>query len=105
MKVEQIETFIEYLQGYLINENPEQYKKETVLKDIIYFMGLSVDKKRYQYAQGYDLFVKHLFSNLNDAEFYICDCGGEFLKNGCDYALHSWRCELCEKVNSRKVIE
>ena len=61
---ESLRRFIAYINTYIEKEQPSQYRNQTTINDIIYFFGISVDERKYQAAQGYDLFKEHVINVL-----------------------------------------
>lgn len=50
---------IEKLQHYVKSENVEDYKKETFILDVLYFLGLSINEEN-RYAEGFKKFRKEI---------------------------------------------
>ena len=53
----------EYMETYPVQIGYETYRRETYIDDILYGLGVSLDKK-YMYAGGFDLFKKELLKHL-----------------------------------------
>lgn len=52
------------LKQYVEKENPEKYSADTIIKDVIYFLGISIDPK-FAFANGFDEFKKHVKKALD----------------------------------------
>ena len=48
------------LAAYVTYETPEKYSGETVLNDVLYFIGTSIDPKKFEAAQGFRRFKELL---------------------------------------------
>jgi len=55
-----IKKLIIQLQKYKEEEYFDTYKSETLIKDVIFFLGKSFDKKKYNYAGGFEKFVEEV---------------------------------------------
>lgn len=53
---EHILTLAEKLKTYVEQENQEQYSNEMIINDVLYFLGISIDKQKFFGADGYDKF-------------------------------------------------
>ena len=60
----EVEILQEKLAKYLSEEKVETYRPETVLDDVIYFLGASIDSEEYQFAQGYRKFSEFLINHF-----------------------------------------
>ena len=56
------------LLDYLKNEKPfeQDFSTKTYLLDMLYFMGLAIDEKRFYAANGFDEFKKLLNEVINE---------------------------------------
>ena len=61
-----IETFRAKLAKHIEKENPEQYSDDTIINDIVYFLGVSVNPDKYTAAQGYDIFKQEVLKALTN---------------------------------------
>ena len=59
-----IQLFQSRLKVYLEKENPEQYKAETIIKDLVYLLGVSINPK-FSYANGFNDFKKQIEKALS----------------------------------------
>ena len=59
-----LQVFHGKIKKYINNENPEQFKPETIIKDVIYLLGISVDDK-FAWANGFDDFKKEVEKALS----------------------------------------
>jgi len=59
-----IDTLIGKLKKYKDEKGFKDYRLETLVKDIIFFIGKSFDDKKYNFASGYDLFVEEVVEIL-----------------------------------------
>ena len=66
--------------------NTDLYSDETIVRDMLYGIGLALDKKEFQYASGFKLFLKSLIDSLSKWKFLasaliiafmLASCGGE----------------------------
>ena len=54
-----IEKFKEYVNTYDVNRHGLGSDK-TIIKDMVYGLGIALDEKKYSMADGFRKFVKHL---------------------------------------------
>lgn len=66
IKKPELKKLIADLNQYLDMEQRDHYRPETFLNDIIYFIGISIDDKKFRCANGYDMFKKLLIQALVD---------------------------------------
>lgn len=59
-------TYRDHIEEYIKKERPEKWQPHTIIKDLIYFLGIAIDKKRFFAGNGFDKF-KPLFLELLDA--------------------------------------
>lgn len=60
-KIKNLESFIKKLKKYKKELSTSiEYTDKTFLKDIIYFLGISIDENNYNYAEGLKKFTKYL---------------------------------------------
>lgn len=59
-----IEDMTNYLQSYPKQRCWESYSPETILNDLVYGIGISIDEKCYSYADGYRDFKRYLIEFL-----------------------------------------
>ena len=59
---QQIQNLIDKLNKYLDFESPDrnQYMNSTVIKDVIYLLGVSIDEDIFSSATGFDRFTEIL---------------------------------------------
>lgn len=55
-----------YFDTYNNQKGFESYTDETFINDYLYGLGIAVDKSKYQFAQGYDLFLQELKIFIDD---------------------------------------
>lgn len=63
---EVIDILIEKLKSYKKEHSFETYRKETLIKDVIYFLGISIDRETFEYSNGYDNFIEMLKKTINN---------------------------------------
>ena len=63
-----IKSIKNYIDTYHNQFGWEKYKKDTVLNDLVYGIGIAIDKEKYQYANGYDEFKKELIKFLTNPD-------------------------------------
>ena len=64
IKKPEMEEFIEKLRHYVRAEQRDDYRVETVIQDIVYLLGVSIDKEKFEFAQGSDKFNKILIDAI-----------------------------------------
>ena len=53
-----------YIDTYPDQLGWKQYSKETMLADLVYGIGIAMDRDKYEFADGYDAFKKFLIDFL-----------------------------------------
>ena len=60
----------EYMETYDKQLNYEKYSDKTFIDDILYGMGVALDKGKYEYSTGFREFkkvlIKHLTANMGE---------------------------------------
>ena len=57
-----------YINGYGKQPAYEEYSKEILIDDILYSLGVAIDKEKYSFAPGYRNFKKDLKEHLSHRE-------------------------------------
>ena len=55
-----------YIDTYPNQRSWELYTYSTILNDLIYGIGIAIDKEKYEFADGYKEFKKHLIEFLTE---------------------------------------
>ena len=63
-----IKSMKNYIDTYPNQLGWELYTKDTVLNDLVYGIGIAIDKRKYQYGDGYDKFKKDLIKFLTNPD-------------------------------------
>ena len=59
-----IEQYIDRLKEYIEKEDVDSYSEKTILRDIIYFMGVAINEGQYRYCDGAEKFIEYLIKNI-----------------------------------------
>lgn len=58
--------FKEYVQTYDGSCNTDNHTNETIVKDMLYGIGMALDSQKYQYNAGFKVFCKWLSNSFKD---------------------------------------
>jgi len=72
-KVEAVKSLKDYINTYDLQKGYEQYTDKTFILDILYGLGIAIDKEKHFAAQGFDAFLGELLKLLaeNNTELYM----------------------------------
>ena len=62
---EAVKSLKEYINSYDGQQFYESYAEETLIKDILYGLGIALDPEKYKYSDGFDRFKEVLRKHLD----------------------------------------
>lgn len=83
--------FKEYVRTYGEKENTDMYSNETIVKDILYGVGISLNKEDYKERTGFMKFMKWL-AGMTVCAAMLLSCSSEKQKNENKFDLNNLPC-------------
>ena len=74
MNIEQrrMKAAVEYLQQYMQTYDTQRgyldYSDKTFINDVLYGLGVALNPKQYEFADGFDRFKEHLREHLSEGK-------------------------------------